>query len=282
MSTATALSEKEIEEVRAELAAGRSVTVWFTEAAVGMPVGGSAKIVSIGDPAVGEFIQVRPTGSRDELFCSPAELTRTRPPRRRAGAKAEVPRPREASGTTEPARPARSRPRAVAAAAPATAKTATEDPATDKTGAGRPVAEKTVAEKTVAEKTVAEKTVARSADGASTKPAARTTPPISEKPPKPAKRRSSKETTVPDITVVLQPTSDGEWTASVVRGSRTVVKPTPVPPADIAKAARCLPPAIGDAVDSALAAARARQQERVAMLQAELEAARQALQELGG
>ncbi|SHL24987.1 hypothetical protein SAMN05443637_12262 [Pseudonocardia thermophila] len=272
MSTATALSEKEIEEVRAELAAGRSVTVWFTEAAVGMPVGGSAKIVSIGDPAVGEFIQVRPTGSRDELFCSPAELTRTRPPRRRAGAKAEVPRPREASGTTEPARPARSRPRAVAAAAPATAKTATEDPATDKTGAGRPVAEKTVAEKTVA----------RSADGASTTPAARTTPLISEKTPKPAKRRSSKETTVPDITVVLQPTSDGEWTASVVRGSRTVVKPTPVPPADIAKAARCLPPAIGDAVDSALAAARARQQERVAMLQAELEAARQALQELGG
>src|ERR671914_956527 len=78
------LSEPDLVAARAQLAEGRPFPVWFTAAAVGVPVGGSAKIVSIGEPAEGDFVEVRPTGSKDTVFCSPNELTRTRPPRRRA------------------------------------------------------------------------------------------------------------------------------------------------------------------------------------------------------
>ncbi|MGI5130780.1 DUF6319 family protein [Pseudonocardia sp. CA-107938] len=237
MSAAAALTDAEIDEVRGELAAGRPVTVWFTEAAVGVPVGGSAKVLALGDPAAGEFVQVRPTGSRDELFCSPSELTRVRPPRRRAAtakqpasAPAEVPQPRSAPPAAVAQRRAPAAPAASAAARPATRAVAAEAP---------------------------------------------------EK-PRAARKRPGRDTGAPDLTVVLQPSSDGEWVASVTRGAKTVVRPTPVAPADVAKAARCLPPAVGEAVDAALAAARTRQQERVAALQAELEAARQALEDLGG
>ncbi len=76
-----ALSDQDLAAARAELAEGRPFPVWFTAAAVGVPVGGSAKIVSIGEPAEGDFVEVRPTGSRDTVFCSPNELTSTRPPR---------------------------------------------------------------------------------------------------------------------------------------------------------------------------------------------------------
>lgn len=99
MDAARALSEQDVEAARIELSGGQAVAVWFTPAAVGVPAGGSAKIVSVGDVAEGDFIQVRPTGSRDTMFCSPGELTRTRPPRRtgaRAGpteAVAEAPTP---------------------------------------------------------------------------------------------------------------------------------------------------------------------------------------------
>jgi hypothetical protein len=84
MVAAEALSEQDVAAARAELSAGRPVTVWFTSAAVGVPAGGSAKVVAVGEPAEGDFIQIRPTGSRDTMFCSPGELTRTRPARKRA------------------------------------------------------------------------------------------------------------------------------------------------------------------------------------------------------
>ncbi|GAA1256974.1 hypothetical protein GCM10009609_20090 [Pseudonocardia aurantiaca] len=84
MVAPVALSEEDLVAARAELAAGRPFTVWFTPAAVGVPANGSARVVSIDDVAEGDFIQVRPAGSRDALFCSPSELTRTRPPRKQA------------------------------------------------------------------------------------------------------------------------------------------------------------------------------------------------------
>lgn len=94
MTAQGALTEQDVLAAREGLAAGRSVTLWFTAAAVGVPPGGSAKVVAVGDPADGDFIQVRPARSRDTVFCSPNELTRTRPARRRA--------PREAPETAEP------------------------------------------------------------------------------------------------------------------------------------------------------------------------------------
>jgi len=78
------LSEQDLDTARTDLSAGRPVTVWFTAAAVGVAAGGSAKVVSVGEVAEGDHIQVRPTGSRDTMFCSPGELTRSRPPRKPA------------------------------------------------------------------------------------------------------------------------------------------------------------------------------------------------------
>ena len=245
MSAAAALSDEQIIEVQGELAAGRPVTVWFTEAAVGVPVGGSAKVIAIGDPAAGDFVQVRPTGSRDELFCSPSELTRDRPPRRKAAAAAKVAAQPTAAESAVP----RPRTATVESPAPRAAKEKPQPPAP----AARPAPTAEVAAPSAAEK------------------------------PRPATRRAAARADAgPELTVVLQPTSSGEWVASVTRGSKTVVRPTPVPPGDVAKAARCLPPAVGEAVDAALAAARTRQQERVAALAAEPEVARQALEDLGG
>jgi hypothetical protein len=84
MATVQSLAESEVAAVRQALSANKSVTVWFTPTAVGVPVGGSAKVVSVGEVAEGEFIEVKPAGSRDTMFCSPNELTTARPPRRRA------------------------------------------------------------------------------------------------------------------------------------------------------------------------------------------------------
>jgi hypothetical protein len=78
------LSEQDLAAARTELEASEPFTVWFTSAAVGVPAGGSAKVISIDDAIEGDFIQVRPAGTRDTMFCSPSELTRTRPTRTRA------------------------------------------------------------------------------------------------------------------------------------------------------------------------------------------------------
>ncbi|MFI9011800.1 DUF6319 family protein [Actinosynnema sp. NPDC053489] len=84
------LSEQDIDHLRAELAAGRPPVVWFTSAAVGVEAGRSAKVVAFSEPAEGDFIQVRPTGEKDDLSFSPAELTVEKPaPRKRAPAKPE-------------------------------------------------------------------------------------------------------------------------------------------------------------------------------------------------
>jgi hypothetical protein len=107
---APGLSEQEVAAVRADLAADRPVTVWFTTAAVGVPAGGSAKVVSLGEVADGDFIQVRTAGSRDTMFCSPGELTRTRPPRKRTARPGREPArpPARAPAAAEraPAKPA--------------------------------------------------------------------------------------------------------------------------------------------------------------------------------
>lgn len=218
-----ALTEADVVEARAELALGRPVTVWFTPAAVGVPAGGSARIVAIGDPPEGEFVQVRPAGSRDEMFCSPGELTRSRPSRRRADAASPASR--------APAKRARS-----PAAATAPTRTAVVEPA-----------------------------------------------PVDAEPPAPkTPRRRPSRPQPADVTVTLHSGPDGEWQVSVVSGKRTVVRTTAVAAGDVARAAQCLPAEVGAAVQESLAAARVRQEERVAALQAELAAARQALADLGG
>ena len=233
-----ALSDQDLAAARAELAEGRPYPVWFTAAAVGVPVGGSAKIVSVGEPAEGDFVEVRPTGSRDTVFCSPNELTSTRPPRKRARQAAPPPPATPPAPAAAPARqPAPARPQVVEERS---------DPA-ERNG---------------------------TAERAGTAP-----PAVPERRPSRPRPGAARPT---EVTVTLSSTADGEWTVEVVTGRKRTVRPTPVQPAEVAKAARSLPPAVAEAIESSLVAARQRQIERVERLRAELDAAQRALQDLSG
>jgi hypothetical protein len=56
--------------------------------------GRSGKVVAFTEPAEGDFIQVRPTGEKDDLSFSPGELTAEKPaPRKRTPAAAAKPDP---------------------------------------------------------------------------------------------------------------------------------------------------------------------------------------------
>lgn len=83
MSQAHALSSEDVRDLRRELAAGATPTVWFTAAAVGVPEGRSGKVIALEEPAEGDFIQIRPAGSHDVLSFSAAEVTVVKPPRKR-------------------------------------------------------------------------------------------------------------------------------------------------------------------------------------------------------
>lgn len=78
------LSSDELRELREDLSTGTTPTVWFTGSAVGVPEGRSGKVVALGEPAEGDFIQVRPAGSRDVLSFSATEVTKVKPPRKKA------------------------------------------------------------------------------------------------------------------------------------------------------------------------------------------------------
>jgi Family of unknown function (DUF6319) len=230
------LSEQDLAAARAELAEGRPFPVWFTAAAVGVPVGGSAKIVSIGETAEGDFVEVRPTGTRDTVFCSPSELTRTRPPRRRAK-------------QAPPPEPPASRPGRQQAAPARRASPKQQDAAESAAQGDLP-------------------------ERSATAPAA-----VPER--KPGRARTGPGRPA-EVTVTLSSSADGEWTVEVSTGRKRTVRPTPVQPAEVAKAARSLPTAVADAIESSLVAARQRQAERVERLRAELDAAQRALEDLSG
>ncbi|TWG09170.1 DUF6319 family protein [Saccharopolyspora dendranthemae] len=77
------LSSDELRAIREELSAGTTPTVWFTSSAVGVQEGRSGKVIALGEPAEGDFIQVRPAGSKDVLSFSTAEITQVKPPRKK-------------------------------------------------------------------------------------------------------------------------------------------------------------------------------------------------------
>lgn len=241
MVTAGTLSEQDLAAARTELAGGRPVTVWFTAAAVGVPAGGSAKVVSIEDPPEGDFVQVRPAGSRDTMFCSPNEITRTRPARKRAPKAAPEPAPQESA--PEPSAP-------VPTPRPAPTPAPTPEPAPALTVVPTPKA---------VDEPPAQLTAERARPSAGRAPA---------RPPA-------------GVVVTLTATPEGEWSVEVVVGKKRTARPTPVSPGEVAKAARALPPVVTEAIESSLEAARTRQLERVERLRAELETAQRALQDLG-
>lgn len=85
-----------------------------------------------------------------------------------------------------------------------------------------------------------------------------------------------------ELVLTVTGTAEGtDWRADVAHGSKRVVKALPIPATAVAAAAKDLHPEIAEAIESVLDAARDRQRSRVEQLRAELEAARQALAELG-
>ncbi|GAA3049733.1 hypothetical protein GCM10010464_12460 [Pseudonocardia yunnanensis] len=238
MVAANPLSEQDLAEARQELAAGRPLTVWFTPAAVGVPANGSAKVISIDEVAEGDFIQVKPAGSRDTMFCSPSELTRTRPARKK------VQRPAERA--PESVMPSEEAPQASAPEKPR------PEPEPEWTPAPPPAPLK----------------------------APPPAPAPVKAPDRPRSTGSRSAGRPAEVTVTLNATAEGEWTVEVMIGKKRTVRPTPVQPGDVAKAARALPSVVAEAIDASLEAARQRQLERVERLSAELEAAQRALHEL--
>jgi hypothetical protein len=213
------LSEQDIADLQSTLAAGRPATVWFTAKAVGVEAGKSGKVLSFAEPAQGDFIEVRPTGSQDALSFSAAELTMTRPKR--------------PAVTKKPA----------AAAAPAVVPAPAPAPV--------PSPEVEIYQPAPVEKPASPKA-------------------------KPVRRMK-----VPaDVTVTLHATVRGEWTIEVVVGSKRTIRAKPVSAVAIAKVAKELPDDVENAISAVLEAAREQHRERITLLQAELDAARRALNEL--
>ncbi|GAB2665055.1 hypothetical protein GCM10027271_25010 [Saccharopolyspora gloriosae] len=130
MPQARTLSSDEIRGLREELSSGGTPTLWFTSAAVGVPEGRSGKVIALDEPAEGDFIQIRPAGSKDVLSFSAAEVTTVKPPRKRKEpepvapvaeapqAAAKAPEPKPAAAPARPPEPARSAPNAGAESAP--------------------------------------------------------------------------------------------------------------------------------------------------------------------
>ncbi|MGD9990340.1 DUF6319 family protein [Pseudonocardia sp.] len=234
------MTEADVAAARDEVSAGKAVTVWFTAAAVGVPAGGSAKVVAVGDVAEGDFIQVRPAGSRDTMFCSPGELTRTRPARKPAAT-----RRRPEPATPPPAAPPTPTPSTPAPPPAVRARRATAPPS-----APRPPEE------------------AAPAAAPGTTPAKKA----------PARTRSRADRPAP-VTVSLTSTVEGDWTVEVRVGAKKIVSATPVPATDVAAVSRSLPAAVAEVMTSALAEARRRQEERVARLREELDAAQRTLEQ---
>ncbi|MDT7788308.1 MAG: hypothetical protein QOF58_6727 [Pseudonocardiales bacterium] len=98
MAKKSGLSAEDVDSLRSQLDGGTQPLVWFTAAAVGMEAGRSAKLLAFTEPEEGDFIQVRPTGSKDEMSFGPAELTLEKPPPRK---KAPAPAPPEPPRETE-------------------------------------------------------------------------------------------------------------------------------------------------------------------------------------
>ena len=248
------LSDTEIHQIATEIADGRPPMVWFTSAAVGVQEGRSGKVVALGDPADGDFLQVRPTGSKDVLSFSPSEVTLTKPPRPAAPAPRSAAQPKttrkDESTVTQPST-------ATSVATPSTTPSPAPAAQPSNPGAASEGADQG-----------AKSAAAKSAAGAAQ-------PPRPVKSAAPRKSRSAAE-----VTVTLTGTADGEWTVDVVNGKKRTIRGLAVTSAAVAQAAKVLHPEVAEVVAGILEAARGVQQAKVALLQAELAEARKLLEEL--
>lgn len=264
------LSDAEIQRISAEIAEGKPPMVWFTSAAVGVTQGKSGKVVALEDPADEDFLQVRPTGSKDVLSFSRTEITLTKPPRDKPATPAK-------SGA-EKATPATNKESAASATesapSPETRPTTGSESQKSTPPASRAPDSATATHNGTAQNGSAQNNAA--ANGTASKGAAEQ-PAASAKSTKPSAARKAKG---PDITVTLTGTIDGDWTVDVTSGKKRSVRALPVSSSAVAQASKLLHPEVAEVVDSVLEAARGAQQAKVEQLQAELEQAKRTLYDL--
>lgn len=247
MSQARALSSDDVRDLRRELAAGATPTVWFTAAAVGVSEGRSGKVIALEDPGEGDFIQIRPAGSHDVLSFSSAEVTVVKPPRKRK--EKEPPAAKNPPAAQNP--PAAPNP--PAAQRPAASQ---KSPAT-------------------------EKSPAPSATSASTTHAAAAArKPQTDTPAPEGARRRPRQPASAGATLTVTASPEGQWSVEVTSGKRRLLRPTPVSASAVAQAAKSLHGDVAEAVEPLIEAAREQQRSRVEQLQQELADAQRMLDEL--
>ncbi|WP_024799624.1 DUF6319 family protein [Nocardia sp. BMG51109] len=273
------LSDTEIRQIAAGIEEGRPPMVWFTAAAVGVPEGRSGKVVALGDPSEGDFLQVRPTGSKDVLPFSPTEVTLAKPPKKASPAKA-------APKKTAPPESEPPKSEAAPTGTTATKTSATKTSATRTSATRKDTAVSMPSTMSPSPTPPGPASVQHPAAGeaeskpAGPKPAAKQSPS-----PRPAREKgpaATRKSKTPEVTVTLSGTADGEWTVDVVHGKKRTTRGLSVPGATVAQAAKILHPEVAEVVDAVLESVRSSQRVKVEQLQAELEQARRVLDELSG
>lgn len=252
------LSETEIRLIAEQIDAGRPPSVWFTAVAVGVPEGRSGKVVSLGDPSEGDFLQVKPTGSKDVLSFGPTEVTLTKPARQQAAVGAKQKTATRKDSTVTMSSP-------VSTPTPPSVPSSPPAPKPDLPQASTDSASVSPAPPAPADKP-------KPAAGAAPKPARNAT----------ANAAAARKPKTPEVTVTLSGTADGEWTLDVVNGKKRTIRGLSVPSSSVSQAAKLLHPEVAEVVDGILEAVRLTQRAKVEQLQAELESARKLLDDLAG
>jgi hypothetical protein len=104
------------------------------------------------------------------------------------------------------------------------------------------------------------------------------TPAAAEKPA--PKRSAGKKTKTIELTLTVTGTADGDWRAELKHGSAYLARDLAVAAAAVSRAARELHEDLSTPIDEIIDQARTLQSTRVAALEAELKAAREALAKL--
>ncbi|RCW45288.1 hypothetical protein DFQ14_103257 [Halopolyspora algeriensis] len=273
MSQARALSSEDVRGLREELSAGGTPTVWFTSAAVGVQEGRSGKVTALGDPEEGDFIQVRPAGSKDVLSFSAGEVTVVKPAPRNKGSDAAG-----KSGDTKSGSVKSGGAKSGGAKSGGAKSGGAKSGGAKSGGAGR-----TASGTAAAQSASRPATVVAAAEGSSESGSAQHTSASKQaaggeaRTAAAARRKASRPA---GATVTLTAGSDGQWSVEVSNGKKRVLRPTAVPASAVAHAAKALHADVARAVEPLLEAAREHQRARVEQLQQELSEAQRMLDDL--
>lgn len=298
------LSTADLDTLRTAVEAGRKPKVQFTSAA-GQVAGQIGQVVRFDDPSADEWVVVR--FGRDELPFAPTDLQLAPKPAPRPKA---VPKPLAAIATTTgealpaavlgvaaadgaspvaPAVPtstvsavpkAPAAPATVAAAASTATRpvTATAAPATVAKSPVSPAPGKRPGTTSAEDAGAAAKSAGAPGASAESAGAAKPAGTAAAAKNRPARKGAAKR--APDLTVTLAH-HEGYWTVSAARGARMLVKPTSVRAADALKMVGQLEsPAVAEAVEEIVSAARAEAEEQAERLRQQLAEVEAALADL--